>query len=295
MTEASERPRGTLYLVGTPIGNLEDVTMRALRVLREVAVIAAEDTRQTRKLLDHYGIQKPLVSYFEHNERARVAALVERLQREDVALVSDAGMPGVSDPGYDLVRAAIEAGVRVVPIPGPSAPIAAIAASGLPTDQFIYLGFLPRRSTERRRFLSTVKSSPSTLVAFESPHRLESTLVDALAELGDRPVVVARELTKIHEEFVRGQLSEVIRHFQANPPRGEITLVLSGARESEQVVDVTGRVAELAKTAQPTAQAAAELARQTGISRREAYRLLLGARNCAKMEARTCPPPDMLR
>src|SRR6185437_6908779 len=161
--------RGQLFLVGTPIGNLEDITLRALRVLREVPLIAAEDTRQTRKLLDRYEIQRPLISYYEHNERARVAALLDHLRDGDLALVSEAGMPGISDPGYDLVTAAIAAGVSVVPIPGPSAPVAALAASGLPTDQFVYLGFLPRRRAERRKFLKSVGAEPRTVIVFESP------------------------------------------------------------------------------------------------------------------------------
>jgi 16S rRNA (cytidine1402-2'-O)-methyltransferase len=185
---AAERDsyRGTLYLVGTPIGNLEDITMRALRVLGDVPLIAAEDTRQTRKLLDRYDLHQRLVSYFEHNERARIAPLLEHLREADLALVSDAGMPGVSDPGYDLVQAAIAAGARVVPVPGPSAPIAALAASGLPTDQFVYVGFLPRRAGERRRFLASIRAEPRTIVAFEAPHRLVATLEDILAELGVR-------------------------------------------------------------------------------------------------------------
>ncbi len=277
--------RGTLYLVGTPIGNLEDVTVRALRVLREVPLIAAEDTRQTRKLLDRYEIRQRLVSYYEHNEQARVQPLLEHLRVADLALVSEAGMPGISDPGYELVVAAIAAGVRVVPVPGPSAPIAALAASGLPTGQFLYLGFLPRRSTERRKLLASVRAEPRTLVAFEAPHRLIDALADALAELGDRPVAVARELTKVHEEFIRGQLTTVLDHFRATPPRGEITLVVGGwtAEKPASLDAVEARVASLVAEGRPPGEIASAVARETGRSRREIYRLLLGARKCAKM------------
>jgi 16S rRNA (cytidine1402-2'-O)-methyltransferase len=283
VTEERGDPRGTLYLVGTPIGNLEDITLRALRVLGEVSLIAAEDTRHTRKLLDHYQLQKPIVSYFEHNEAARVKLLLDRLQEEDVALVSDAGMPGISDPGYDLVRAAIASGVNVVPIPGPSAPIAALAASGLPTDRFLYVGFLPRRGSDRRRLFASVRDEPGTLVAFESPHRIVDALVDAKRELGDRPAAAARELTKLHEEFVRGTLTEIAEHFRLQSPRGELTLAIAGGSPAQNDVGAARRASELIRTDQPIADAAAMLARETGIPRREAYRLLLGARNCAKM------------
>jgi 16S rRNA (cytidine1402-2'-O)-methyltransferase len=276
-------PRGTLYLVGTPIGNLEDVTFRALRVLGAVSLIAAEDTRHTRKLLDYYQLHQPIVSYFEHNEAARVKQLLDRLQVEDVALVSDAGMPGISDPGYDLIRAAIAAGVTVVPVPGPSAPIAALAASGLPTDRFLYLGFLPRRASDRRRMLASVQDEPGTLVVFESPRRIVETLEDAQRELGDRPAVVARELTKLHEEFVRGNLSEIAEHFRRQPPRGELTLTIAGGSPRQKDVDAAKRASELIGKGQPIADAAAALARETGLPRREAYRLLLDARSCAKM------------
>jgi 16S rRNA (cytidine1402-2'-O)-methyltransferase len=281
--EETGRPRGTLYLVGTPIGNLEDITLRALRVLGAVSLIAAEDTRHTRKLLDHYQIQKPIISYFEHNEAARVARLVERLQLDDVALVSDAGMPGISDPGYDLIQAALASDVRVVPVPGPSAPIVALAASGLPTDRFLYLGFLPRRANERRRLFASIREEPGTLVAFESPHRIVEALQDAESELGDRPATVARELTKLHEEFIRGSLSDIVRRLQAHPPRGEMTLLVGGGTSPVREIDANTRAAELIASNQPIADAAGQLARETGLTRRDAYRLLLDARNCAKM------------
>jgi len=283
VSEHAEKSFGTLYLVATPIGNLEDITVRALRILREVPLIAAEDTRQTRKLLDRYDIHQPLISYYEHNEAARVHLLLERLRAGDVALVSEAGMPAISDPGYDLVRAAIDAGVQVVPIPGPSAPIAALAASGLPTDQFVYLGFLPRRSADRKKLLEGVRSEPRTLIAFESPHRLLDSLDDARFVLGDRQIAVARELTKLHEEFVRGTLGEVLHHFQSTSVRGEITLVIGGASPNPPSVDLEGRLAEISQSNLSTRDAVATLVEETGLSRRQVYQLLLDARKYAKM------------
>lgn len=278
-----EIPSGTLYLVATPIGNLEDITLRALRILREVPLIAAEDTRQTRKLLDRYDIHQPLISYFEHNEAARVHFLLEHLRRSDVALVSEAGMPAISDPGYDLVRAAIDAGIRIVPIPGPSAPIAALAASGLPTDQFLYLGFLPRRAAERTKLLTGVKDEPRTLIAFDSPHRLLDSLEDLRSILGDRSIAVARELTKLHEEFIRGKIGDVLRHFHATPVRGEITLVIGGATSTSVAVDLERRVAEISQAGLSTRDAVSTLAAETGLPRRQIYQLLLDARKYAKM------------
>ena len=210
---------GTLYLVATPIGNLEDITLRALRILREAGLVACEDTRQTRKLLDHYGIHKPTVSYHEHNEAVRAPELIETLASGvSVALVSDAGTPLVSDPGYRLVTHAIAKGIRVESLPGPSAALAALAASGLPTDEFHFGGFLPPRSAQRRKTLQRLKDEPATLVFYEAPHRLLDTLADIEEVLGPRPVVVARELTKLHEEFLRGTAAELRRaHF--NLPR----------------------------------------------------------------------------
>ena len=282
----SDPYRGTLYLVGTPIGNLEDITLRALRIVGEVPLIAAEDTRQTRKLLDRYDLHQRLVSYYEHNERARIGPLLEHLREADLALVSEAGMPGVSDPGYDLVTAAIAAGARVVPVPGPSAPIAALAASGLPTDQFVYVGFLPRRTGDRRRALAALRAEPRTIVAFEAPHRLVAALEDVVGELGDRPLVVARELTKIHEEFIRGPATQVRAHFATTPPRGEVTLVIGGATTAdaaEQPVDLAERAAALATEGHSTSEIASLLSQESGLPRRQLYRLLLDARNCAKM------------
>jgi 16S rRNA (cytidine1402-2'-O)-methyltransferase len=218
---------GTLFVVGTPIGNLEDVTLRAIRTLREVDLIAAEDTRVTRTLLAAYQIDTPLVSFHEFSGPTKVRRLVDRLATADVALVSDAGMPGLSDPGFPLIRAAIEAGFPVVPIPGPSAILAGLVASGLPMHAFTFLGFLPRKAGERRRLLATMRDSPHSQVVFESPHRLSATLRDLVDVLGpDRPIAVARELTKKFEELMRGTAGEVAAHFERRAPRGEITLVI---------------------------------------------------------------------
>jgi 16S rRNA (cytidine1402-2'-O)-methyltransferase len=267
----------TLYLVATPIGNLEDITLRALRVLREVSLIAAEDTRTTRKLLSHYGIKARLTSYHEHNKGAKIPYILAALRHGDVALVSEAGMPGVSDPGYDLVVAAAEAEVPVAAVPGPSAVVAALAISGLPTRQFTYIGFLPRRRGERRRLLSALAAQPRTIVALESPHRLLATLSDLLAVLGDRRIAVCRELTKLHEEVFRGRISEAIAHFRE--PRGEFTLVLAGATEpAEASVPTEAVLAELHLLRQQGVaprQAVTQVAEQFGLARRQVYRLWL--------------------
>ena len=223
---------GTLYIVATPIGNLEDITLRALRVLREADLIACEDTRQTRKLLDHFGISKPLVSYHEHNELARAAELVERLEAgANIALVSDAGTPLISDPGYRLVAAAIAAGIPVVPIPGPSAALSALAGSGLATDAFRFCGFLPPKASQRRKTLEALQEERCTLIFYEAPHRILEALEDVEAVMGSRPVVVARELTKLHEEFLRGTAAEVRAQLAARPSvKGEITLLIGAAK-----------------------------------------------------------------
>jgi 16S rRNA (cytidine1402-2'-O)-methyltransferase len=267
----------TLYVVATPIGNLEDVTLRALRVLREVSLIAAEDTRTTRKLLSHYGIKARLTSYHEHNKGAKIPYVLDALRHGDVALVSESGMPAVSDPGYDLVAAAAEAGVPVVVVPGPSAVVAALAVSGLPTRQFTYVGFLPRRKGERRRLLATLAAQPQTIVALESPRRLLATLSDLLAVLDDRRIAVCRELTKLHEEVFRGRISEAIAHFQE--PRGEFTLVLEGAPQpAEAVVPTEAVLAELGQLRQQGVaprQAVTQVAQQFGLPRRHVYRLWL--------------------
>ncbi|MCC7366853.1 MAG: 16S rRNA (cytidine(1402)-2'-O)-methyltransferase [Chloroflexi bacterium] len=225
---------GTLYVVGTPIGNLEDITLRAIRILREVSLIAAEDTRVTRTLLRAHEIATPLVSFHEFSGTERVRRLVDRLASDDVALVSDAGMPGLSDPGYPLIRAAIDAGVTVVPIPGPSAILSALVGSGLPMHAFTFHGFLPRKSGERRRFLQALADAEHSHVVFESPHRLAAALGDVVAVLGpERQIAVGRELTKKFEEFARGTAAEVAARFARQAPRGEITLVI-GPRETRR-------------------------------------------------------------
>jgi len=216
-------------LVATPIGNLEDITRRALRILGEVDRVAAEDTRRTRRLLEHYGISAPVESLFEHNERARVPGLIRRLEAgERVALVTDAGSPAVADPGYPLVRAAVAAGIRVESVPGPSAAIAALQVSGLPTDAFTFAGFLPARPGARRRRLEELSRRRETVVAFESPHRIEACLADVEALWGERPIALARELTKAFEEVLRGSAREVRESLTAENRRGEMVLVLSG-------------------------------------------------------------------
>ncbi|NWF77437.1 MAG: 16S rRNA (cytidine(1402)-2'-O)-methyltransferase [Chloroflexi bacterium] len=215
-----------LYVIGTPIGNLEDISLRALRLLREVKLIAAEDTRTTRHLLNAYNIKTPVTSYHEHSKKAKLDYLLDHLEKEDLALVSEAGMPGLSDPGYKLIVATIERGIPVVPIPGASAVITALVVSGLPTDQFIYVGFLPRRKGQRQRLLTSILDEPRTIVAFETPHRLKEALSDIEEILGDRRVSVCRELTKVHEEVFRGRVSQAREHF--TEPRGEFSLVIEG-------------------------------------------------------------------
>lgn len=215
-----------LFVVATPIGNLEDITLRAIRVLKEVCLIAAEDTRKTRILLAAHDIRTPLTSYHEHNKRAKLPSLMRSLKEGDLALVSEAGMPGINDPGYELIRGAIAIGADIVPVPGPSAPITALAVSGLTAEQFVHVGFLPRKKGERRRLLESLAAETRTLVAFESPHRLAAALRDIADTLGERRLAVCREMTKLHEEIFRGTVSEAIGHFQK--PRGEFTIVIEG-------------------------------------------------------------------
>ncbi|MCX6007437.1 MAG: 16S rRNA (cytidine(1402)-2'-O)-methyltransferase [Chloroflexi bacterium] len=215
-----------LYVIATPIGNLEDITLRALRVLGEVQLIAAEDTRTARKLLNRYNIKTRLTSYFEHNKRMKMPVLLEMLEEQDIALISEAGMPGISDPGYELIKAAIEKDIRVVALPGSSAVTTALAVGGLPADQFVYLGFLPRKKGEKRSLLTSLRDEPRTLLCFESPYRVVDSLAAMLEVLGDRNVAVCRELTKLHEEVFRGPLSSAVKHFQK--PRGEFTIVIQG-------------------------------------------------------------------
>lgn len=268
---------GTLYLVATPIGNLEDISARALRILAQASLIAAEDTRRTGQLLSHFHIQNELVSYFEHNKLARLDEILAKLEAGDVALVSDAGTPNLSDPGYELVRSALAAGHNVVPIPGPSALLAALVASGLPTDAFVYIGFLPRKDAERRHLLDTLAAEPRTIVAYEAPHRLLAALADVEAALGDRPVAVARELTKLHEEIFRGSASVARRHFASKEILGEITLVIGGAATASAAVwepgAVRAEVARLLAGGVKKKDVARQVAAVSGWPQREVYRV----------------------
>ncbi len=268
---------GTLYVVPTPIGNLEDITLRALRLLREVSLIAAEDTRTTRVLLDHYDIGTPLTSYHEFNKLAKLDAIFEALAAGDVALVSDAGTPGLSDPGYELIGAAIRRGVRVEPLPGANAILPALVGSGLPTDSFIYLGFLPRKTKALREVLLSLADEPRTLVAYESPNRLLDTLAAIADVLGEREVCVARELSKKFEEFRRGTVGDVLEHFRQNAPRGEITLVIGGSAPVAEAAWDETRVRSVLyarlNAGEPLAQAARAVAGLSGWPRRDVYAL----------------------
>lgn len=282
---------GTLYIVGTPIGNLEDITQRALRTLREVAVIACEDTRETRKLLNHFQIDTPVTSYHEHNKRTAGPRLIERLLGgDDVALVTDAGMPAISDPGEDLVRSAIEAGIPVVPVPGPTAFVTALVASGLPTRRFVFEGFLPHKGRERREALERLKAEERTVILYEAPHRLRETLQDLRAALGDRRAVACRELTKLYEEYVRGMLSELIVHFEAHEPRGEFVLILDGASPEAPEAEagpadarsLARAVAELEAQGMDRKAAMKEVAQRLGLRKRAVYQALLEAKGEAE-------------
>jgi 16S rRNA (cytidine1402-2'-O)-methyltransferase len=278
---------GTLYLVSTPIGNLEDITHRAVRLLGEVDVIACEDTRHTKKLLNHYGISTKTISYHEHNERERAVELLKQLkQGSDVAVVSDAGTPGISDPGFRLARLAIENEVSVVPVPGASALITALVASGMPTDEFFFGGFLPARSGARRTRLSELRSIPATLVFYEGPHRIAATLKDARDILGEREAVVARELTKMHEEIARGRLSELAARFSSpESARGEMVLIVDRTAievedgKDKAVVSVAELVMELENEGLDHRAALKKAARELGLSRAEAYRRLVAERD----------------
>ena len=280
------RKSGCLYLVATPIGNLEDITVRALRILGEADLIACEDTRQTAKLLRHYSLDKKTVSYHEHNEMTRAAELVIRMEEGDnVALVTDAGTPGISDPGQHLVSLCLRHHILIVPIPGPSAVIAALAASGLPTEEFLFVGFLPSRGGERRKTLERLASEPRTLVFYESPRRLADTLAAALDLFGRRQAVIARELTKIHEEFLRGDLAELLVRVRQQPPRGEITLLIGAAAPGQlPVTDLPPtplheRVEQIMLEKNIDRKAALKIAaRERGLNKREAYKQLLMSR-----------------
>jgi len=270
---------GSLFLVATPIGNLEDITLRALRVLREARLIAAEDTRHTRVLLDHYQIATPCISYHEHNKLSRLDEILAALEQGDVALVSDAGTPGISDPGFELVAACVAAGHPVSPIPGPAAPIAALVASGLPSERFAYVGFLPRRSPDRRALLADLADLALTIVCFEAPHRLVDSLADMLEVLGDRRVVAANDLTKRFEELRRGTVSELLGHFGAARPRGEYTLVVEGLTHGSERKRDRNRLLVAADPAPPSE---AEIARRLRLLRAQGHNGSAAARSVAR-------------
>jgi 16S rRNA (cytidine1402-2'-O)-methyltransferase len=279
---------GTLFIVSTPIGNLEDITQRALRVLGNVDLIASEDTRRTRQLLNHFGIPTRTISYHEHNERERAQQLCALLQSgKSIALVSDAGTPLINDPGFRIVQAAIENGIAVVPVPGAAALAVALVPSGLPTDQFFFGGFLPARTNARRARLAELKAIPATLIFYEAPHRIAATLQDALETMGDRPAVIARELTKLHEEFARGSLRELAQRMaDAKSIKGEIVLLIAGselARDADESEPATGqlvqRVRQLEDEGIEAKAALKKAARELGFKRAEAYRLLVAQKN----------------
>jgi len=287
-TKTAETGAGCLYIVATPIGNLEDITLRALRILKEVDMIACEDTRQTLKLLSHFEIQKRLVSYHEHNEITQAPEIVIELEQgAKFALVSDAGTPAISDPGYRLVSLCLRHGINVVPVPGASAFVAALAASGMPVDEFTFIGFLPSRQAERRKALRTLAAEPRTIALYEAPHRLLDTLEDALEILGNRPAVIAREITKVYEEFVRGHIEDLVAAVRKKSPRGEITLLISpgdgretNVASSANTAPLARRVEEIMKESGADRKAALkQAAKERGLTRREAYKQLLVTRD----------------
>ncbi|MDT3702072.1 MAG: 16S rRNA (cytidine(1402)-2'-O)-methyltransferase [Thermincola sp.] len=275
--------RGILYVCATPIGNLEDITLRAKRILQEVDLIAAEDTRHTRKLLSFYDIHTPLTSYHEHNKWDKGPKLIGELSTgKNIALVSDAGTPGISDPGQDLVRLAAEAGIAVVPIPGASAVVSALVISGLPTDRFCFEGFLPRTKKERRTMIEQWVREQRTIVFYESPYRLVKTLEELSAQFGERNIAVTRELTKAHEEVVRGTLLEALRYFKENSPKGEIAVIIQGTNKNTEAppqgpVDVSGYVSNLVLQGYNKKDAIKDAARLLGVSKREVYDTILKA------------------
>jgi 16S rRNA (cytidine1402-2'-O)-methyltransferase len=272
---------GTLYLVATPIGNLEDMSPRAIRVLREALLIAAEDTRHTGKLLKHFEITTSLTSYFEHNKIRKIDLILDKLLDGDVAVVSDAGTPGINDPGYELVRAALAAGHDVRPIPGPSAPIAALTVSGLPTDRFLYLGYLPHKAGERRSQLHKVEGLTYTLIYLESPYRITETLTDMLSELGDRRICIGREMTKMFEEYWRGTVSDALEYFKTQPPRGEFTLVVSGGQGTVKQwaeSELEAAIRSAMKAGKKSKEIAADLAEKSGWSRKDIYQKIINGK-----------------
>jgi 16S rRNA (cytidine1402-2'-O)-methyltransferase len=292
-TKADETALGCLFVVATPIGNLEDITLRALRILKEADAIACEDTRQTLKLLSHFDIQKRLISYHEHNELTRAPEIVIELEQgAKIALVSDAGTPAISDPGHRLVSLCVRHGIKVVPLPGPSAFVAALAASGMPVEEFAFVGFLPARQSARRKALRALASEPRTLALYEAPHRLSDTLDDALEILGNRPAVVAREITKMYEEFLRGHLEDIAAAVRKKAARGEITLLIGAAdgltAQAENAAGTSPTVLEplshrvdaiMKEIGVDRKAALKQAARERGLTRREAYKQLLVTRD----------------
>jgi 16S rRNA (cytidine1402-2'-O)-methyltransferase len=268
----------TLYLVATPIGNLEDMSPRAIRILREASLIAAEDTRHTGKLLKHFEIETKLTSYFEHNKLNKLDLILDKLSSGDVALVSDAGTPAINDPGYELIRAALASGFDVVPVPGPSAPISALAVSGLPTDSFLYLGYLPHKTSERHKFIGEVASLPYTLIFLESPHRIVESLEDILSTLGDRKICVAREMTKMFEEYWRGNISGAVEHFKSQTSKGEFTLVVEGKTKEERErwteEQLLAVIKDELKSDKSARDISIELAKQSGWNKKDVYRMI---------------------
>jgi 16S rRNA (cytidine1402-2'-O)-methyltransferase len=288
--KTNDASAGCLYVVATPIGNLEDISLRALRILKECDAVACEDTRQTVKLLSHFDLQKRMVSYHEHNEITRAAEIIIELEQgAKIALVTDAGTPSISDPGNRLVSLCVRHGIQVVPLPGACAFVTALAASGMPIDEFTFIGFLPSRPTERRKRLRALASEPRVLSLYEAPHRLLDTLEDALEIFGNRPAVVARELTKVYEEFVRGRLEGLLAAVRAKPPRGEITLLIGPADGETQhaagedalaKIPLARRVNEIVQeTGVGNKAALKQVARERGITRREAYKQMLITRD----------------
>jgi 16S rRNA (cytidine1402-2'-O)-methyltransferase len=269
---------GILYLVATPIGNLEDMSPRAVRILRESVLIAAEDTRHTGILLKHFEIKSPLTSYFEHTKINKLDRILEALTTGDVALVSDAGTPAINDPGYELVQAALASGFDVRPVPGPSAPISALTVSGLPTDSFLYLGYLPHKASGRRARLTEISQQPYTLIFLESPHRVVDALDDILATLGNRRICVAREMTKMYEEFWRGSASSALDYFKSKEPRGEFTLVIEGKMKEERSLWTEDELLIAIKSELTSGKSAkeisSELAEQSGWNKKEVYALI---------------------
>jgi 16S rRNA (cytidine1402-2'-O)-methyltransferase len=269
---------GTLYLVATPIGNLEDLSPRAVRILREAILIAAEDTRHTGKLLKHFEIETPLTSYFEHNKLQKLDFILDKLSNGNVALVSDAGTPAINDPGYELVRTALASNFDVRPVPGPSAPISALAVSGLPTDSFLYLGYLPHKTSDRHKFIEQIADQPHTLIFLESPYRIVEALEDLFSVLGERNICVAREMTKMFEEYWRGNIHGAVEYFKSQPARGEFTLVVEGKTKEARGVwteeEILAAIEKELKNKKSAKEISSDLAEQSGWNKKDVYRLI---------------------